>query len=132
MMRVYLSGPISTLVAGVSHEELKDRFGSLQLWLGRNYGNWEVVNPLQVAACETKDCNGSRRAKGEKVPMFYDHSWFCYLKHDLIEMLKCDAICFLPGYEDSPGAQLEKDVAFRVGLSPYYALLNDEEGWFIA
>lgn len=125
MIKVYLSGPISTIVPDVEHEELKERFNSLQKWLKRNFGHWQVVNPLTVGACEEMDCNGRPREN-------YEHSWFCYLKHDLRAMLLCDAICLLPGWELSPGAKLEQDVAFRVGLSPYYALLDDDKGWSIA
>jgi hypothetical protein len=126
-MKVYLSGPISTLIPDVEHEELKERFNSLQRWLRKNFGNWDVVNPLEVQACATLDCNGGQQGAGR-----YDHAWFCWLKYDLREMLLCDAICLLPGWELSQGAQLESDVAFRVGLSPYYALLDDDKGWSIA
>lgn len=125
MIKVYLSGPISTRVEGVTEEELKERFNSLERWLKRNFGHWQVVNPLKVDACESQDCNGRPRQD-------YVHSWFCYLKHDLRDMLLCDAICFLPAFQDSPGAMLEADVALRVGISPYYAELTDEGSWRIA
>lgn len=130
MMQVYLSGPINSLIPDVTHEELKERFNSLQRWLKKNFGHWEVLNPLDIGACEDEKCNGfqAHRVAGAK----YDHSWFCYLKYDLREMLLCDAICLLPGWDLSQGAQLEQEVAFRVGLSPYYAELTDEGSWRIA
>lgn len=135
MMKVYLSGPISTLIPDVDSEELKGRFRSLQFWLKRNFGHWEVVNPLEVEPGCGCICNGTQPAivgPDKQAPTGYDHSWFCWLKYDLREMLLCDAICLLPGWDLSQGAQLEQEVAFRVGLSPYYAELTDEGSWRIA
>lgn len=47
----------------------------------------------------------------------YEHTWQCYLRHDLVAMLsRCDRIIMLPRWELSPGARLEHQVAIACGL----------------
>jgi len=43
-------------------------------------------------------------------------TWEDYLRADLIELLRCDAIALLPGWQKSKGANLELHVAHRVGI----------------
>jgi hypothetical protein len=42
--------------------------------------------------------------------------WHEYLRRDLAELVKCDTIAMLPGYEKSKGARLEKHVAEELGM----------------
>ena len=42
--------------------------------------------------------------------------WQECLRQDLREMLDCDAIALMPGWEQSRGANLELHVAHRVGM----------------
>ena len=127
MESVYLSGPISSPIPGLTRGELKDRFWHLRKWLKRNYGNWSVINPVDTKP----ECDGKCLARGG-TDVDNEHTWECWLKWDLIEMLKCDSICLLPGGDQSRGALLEREVAQRVGMNVYFALLDDEEGWVIA
>jgi hypothetical protein len=85
----------------------------------RGHG-FDVVNPLDIGndrcfhgvdACHE---NTLRRLKGEDQGA--GHSWECYLRHDLIEVLQCDGVALLPGWHESPGARMEFDVASRVGI----------------
>ena len=48
-------------------------------------------------------------------------SWNGYLKTALRQLLTCDALVLLPGWETSRGANLERETALKVGL-PVYAL----------
>lgn len=43
-------------------------------------------------------------------------NWAGYLKRDLPYLLDCDGLFAMPGWEGSKGAQLEIDVAMRVGI----------------
>lgn len=42
--------------------------------------------------------------------------WEDYLKYDLIELCKCDAVAVLPDWHKSRGAQLEVHVAEALGM----------------
>lgn len=42
--------------------------------------------------------------------------WAWYMRKDLTELVKCEAIYLLPGWENSQGATLEKHVAERLGM----------------
>ncbi|AER47635.1 hydrolase [Mycobacterium phage DS6A] len=49
-----------------------------------------------------------------------DHPWDWYLRRDLAQLVKCARVVFLPGWRGSRGAQLEHDVAQRLGLELVY------------
>lgn len=120
-MKVYISGPIMALHLGEHPprdiiEMRKERFNRCAEWIRANRPGWEPVNPLEVQACEDRSC-----LDGEEDPHEDMHSWQCWLRYDLIEMLRCDGIVFLPGSDDSPGAQLERHVAESIGMRPYWA-----------
>lgn len=44
-------------------------------------------------------------------------SWEAYMRQALCQMLTCDTIALLPGWIDSRGANLERNVAQKVGLT---------------
>lgn len=44
------------------------------------------------------------------------HSWECYMKADLRELLTCDGVALLRGWEMSPGARIEFITATSVGI----------------
>ena len=52
------------------------------------------------------------------------HSWECYLKGDLRAMLQCDGVALLPAWHMSPGARLEVNTAYAVGMD-----VRPVEGW---
>lgn len=108
-MRVYVSGPISS-ETNVNRAERKARFNRCEAWIRANIPEWDIVNPTSLTACDSKWCG-----------IDDGHSWQCWLKYDLIALLECDAIAFLPEYEISKGAQLELLVAEAMGLKQYFA-----------
>lgn len=122
MIKVYLSGPINSKTKdGLTSEQHKQAFTDLAVWLKRQMGHWEVVNPCEVGTkCTKPDCGP-----------FDGHDWNCWLKADLKVMLDCDAICLLPSWEESAGALLESNVAQAVGMTPYFATPVGQNGWLI-
>ena len=51
-------------------------------------------------------------------------SWSACMRADIAELVKCDAIRLLPGWERSKGATLEHHIAERLGLQIF---LSHEE-----
>jgi hypothetical protein len=62
-----------------------------------------------------------------RIPLEFSHnhgrSWAEYMLEDLTELNKCDAICMLPCWEDSPGAKIEHD--FAVGAGKHVLIYED-------
>lgn len=109
MKRPYISGPLAG-AADMSREEKESRFTRAELAL-RSIG-YDPVNPLSVTGCQTQDCNGNAVYPNGS----YKHSWSCWLRFDLIEMLKsADGIAVLPRWEESEGSKLERHVALQLG-----------------
>lgn len=50
------------------------------------------------------------------LPHDHDRSWRSYMKEDLTELMKCDALYALHNWIDSPGASLEIALADRLGI----------------
>ena len=88
-MRLYLSGPMTGLP--------ENNFPTFHAEAARLRAlGYTVTNPAEI-----------------------DHpilGWQAFLRRDLIEMLSCDAVALLPGWEGSPGARLEIHVAHQVGM----------------
>jgi hypothetical protein len=57
-------------------------------------------------------------------PMLLDHnhdkSWQSYMKEDISEMMKCDAIYMLQGWKSSKGAKIEYELAKALGFTIYH------------
>jgi hypothetical protein len=51
-----------------------------------------------------------------ELPHLHERSWESYMKEDLIELLKCDAIYVLDNWIHSPGAKIEVNTALAVGI----------------
>jgi Domain of unknown function (DUF4406) len=49
-------------------------------------------------------------------------SWIHYMKLDIAELMACDAIYLLPGWEESRGARLEVHIARELG---YQVIIDD-------
>lgn len=43
-------------------------------------------------------------------------SWGGYMRQAIRQMLTCDAVALLPGWAESRGATVERDLAIRIGL----------------
>ena len=94
-MKIYLSGKIS----GTGLDYVRCLFDKVATTL-RALGH-EVVNPL---------CNGL----SEIAP------WEEHMAKDIIDLLQCEGIYMLQGWEDSQGARIEHAVAKEIGLKVMY------------
>lgn len=101
-LKLYISGPIK----GLPEAAALARFRAAE-WEIRAAGH-EPVNPFDCAA----ECGYSQECPGEGTDAHYDH----YLRGDLIEMLACDGVALLDGWEASRGARIEQTIAVQVGL----------------
>lgn len=106
-MKLYISGPISGLTAA----EARRNFSSAALLLGNR--GYLTLDPHDVGACSDYGCAGKSDAEQ---PDGWLHDWNCYLKYDLIDMLRCDGVAMLDGWEESRGARLEWNTAKELNI----------------
>lgn len=96
MIRVYLSGPISSL----SKEEYTENFERAERFYTTS--GFEVVNPVKI---------GEQLLARNK-----DASYEDFMMHDIAALRTCSHIALLPGWESSKGAKIELAEAERLGL----------------
>ena len=90
----YVAGKIT----GLPKSGVTDKFNTIANELtGKGY---QVVKPVSVA-------DGSR-------------SWEEGIRSDIKQMLECDEVHLLPDWQESRGAQLERDIAIRLGMQVVY------------
>lgn len=105
--RVYISGPMS----GIPNDN-RDVFMFVEgIIIGMN---GEPVNPARIPPRQ-HDGPCPPGPQGES-----PHAAPCHLRGDIAELVKCDHIIMLPGWENSAGARLELSVAVHCGLNVYY------------
>jgi hypothetical protein len=92
--KVYVAGKVT----GLPKDQVKDKFNKISKRL-MNLG-YHVVRPAAV----------------------YDDSkaWGESIKNDIRKMLDCDELHMLPDWQESRGAQLERDIALRLGMQVVY------------
>lgn len=94
---IYISGPISGI----------PDYNKQPFELAKNIlvdAGFKVVSPLD---CIPEKAN----------PLYVDH-----IKADIIGMLQCEAIAFLPGWLDSPGSKTELTIAKSLNMQCYLLL----------
>jgi len=90
----YVAGRITGLPIG----EVQQKFDTISRELsGKGY---QVVKPLAVT-----DVN---------------RDWDEVVRNDIKLMLECDEVHMLPDWQESRGAQLERDIALRLGMQVIY------------
>lgn len=52
-----------------------------------------------------------------ELPHEHGRTWSEYMREDLIEMLKCDAVYAMTNWRQSPGATIEIHTALSVGIN---------------
>ncbi|MBN3853814.1 DUF4406 domain-containing protein [Paraburkholderia sp. Ac-20340] len=94
-MRIYIAGPMTGI------PELNfPRFHAEAARL-RGLGH-DVINPAEI-----------NPAAGTE--------WAAAMRADIRELVTCEGICLLPGFEGSRGARLERHIALELGLEIMYA-----------
>lgn len=104
--KVYIAGPMRGYpeLNFPAFHDASDRF--------RRAG-WTVRNPVEIG----------REAFGPDSGAVSPSE---FLRADLVEVLRCDAIALLPGWEASTGARCEAAVALAIGLAFYDAVTMEE------
>ncbi|MNQ97696.1 Nucleoside 2-deoxyribosyltransferase [compost metagenome] len=89
-MRTYLAGPMT------GHPDLNFPLFLAEAKRLRSAG-YEVVNPAEINVDPSK-------------------GWKECMRADIAELVKCDAIAMMPGWQQSRGASLEHHIATQLGL----------------
>ena len=112
-MKVYISGPMS----GIPESNFP-AFHAAAASL-RSLGI-DVVNPAEINPGQPPADGAGKEA--------FDAFYNACLRADIREMMGCDAVALLPGWQHSKGANLELHVAHRVGMRIYalHELLLDQ------
>jgi hypothetical protein len=123
-VRIYISHPI----AGKTEEEkvASEREGA---WYAERMLNGSPVLPRQIQpACDQGYGDQSLDGCGipGKVLPNDSHSVQCYMRGDIIEMLTCDAILVMPGWQASAGCRDEVNVAAMCGLAIHFYTTSSE------
>lgn len=93
---VYIAGPMS----GLPDYNYPAFHAAAAIWRA---AGWTVMNPAENFA-------------GHQGLPYAD-----YIRKDLADLMTCEAIAFLPGWENSKGAKLERHVAEVLGMAIYDA-----------
>lgn len=99
-MKIYISGKIS----GTDLTETRARFAAAAKVTKRL--GYEPVNPLENGLSE-------------------HDSWEAHMLKDIIDLLQCNAIYMLQGWEDSKGARIEHYIATKIGMPIMYEIERD-------
>lgn len=79
----------------------------------------EVVNPLDILVEKCEDTEACSVAIG-------GHTWICWMRADIRELVDCQAIYALGGWQQSRGASIEVGLADSLGLPVYYEDLKND------
>jgi hypothetical protein len=66
---------------------------------------FEVVNPAELDAADASP-----------------KEWHEYLRRDIAQLVTCDAVCMLEGWERSKGARLERHIAIELGMQEVFLM----------
>lgn len=94
-MRVYISGPIS------GTDDFIQRFAEAERSL-KEAGYTDIFNPTDAERFKAQPPGST--------------TWEEYMGEDLRELVLCDTVYFLKGWQHSKGATLEHKVAEHLGL----------------
>lgn len=95
-MTVYISGPMT------GHKDLNFPAFIAAAFLLRDAG-YDVVNPTELNPDP-------------------DSSWSQCLRRDIVALMDCDSILMLPGWMDSRGACLERQIAMQLEMTVHYRI----------
>lgn len=96
-MKIYISGKIS----GTDLTETRKRFAAAAKVMKRI--GVEPINPLENGLSE-------------------HDSWEAHMLKDIIDLLQCNAIYMLQGWQDSKGARIEHYIATEIGIPIMYEI----------
>ena len=115
-MKLYIAGPIK---GKADKNESAFRLVERKL---QSLGYTTIV-PLDIPPHKHEgNCPGNTSEAGEG-----EHKSGCYMRNDIIAMLKCDGIILLDGWENFAGARIEFLTAQACGLEIKYQSDNFKE-----
>lgn len=106
--RVYISGPITGMDSGACSNSFDDAEKLL------TEAGFDALNPYRLMPADDCICGDDGTTDSSA------HSWSCYMKRDLREMLGCDAIFMLSGWSNSHGARLEMHIAASCDMEIFF------------
>lgn len=107
-MKIYIAGPMSS----VQDHNYPEFFRVAAELRALGHG---VVNPAET--------NGPTLEDALRDVLVNPMEWEDYMRVDLRSITRVDALCLLPGWQNSKGARLEVTVAKELGM-PLYVLLD--------
>lgn len=109
MTKIYVAGPMT----GYDQWNFPAFFEAERQLLKLGY---DVINPAHNDGTTLE-----LALESAGLPERPNHTWAWYMRRDLPHVLECDAVCVLPGWQESKGASLEVHVANAIGV-PIYVL----------
>lgn len=106
-MKIYISGKIGN---NIITAEIRDKFNEAAARI--EVCGHEAVNPVDIL---------HQNIGGTYCLVPVDDAYTRHLLYDLNLVATCDAILFLPDWEDSPGAKAEHAFAAAIGKEIYYS-----------
>ena len=87
---------------------------------GKMYGlpEEQVREKFEKAASQLQ--NQGYKVVSPASDMQQNLSWEDTMRHSIKSMLDCDEVHLLPCWQESRGAQLERDIAIRLGMNVVY------------
>lgn len=107
-MRVYVSHAIKG--------QLPERIALMEQWGAEWVTDVLGAEPLLPRTIAVLDHEGRPCPQVMEAGAGAEHDWSCYMRADIIEMLKCDAILMMPGWTKSKGATLELYICLQTGI----------------
>lgn len=89
-IKLYLCGPM-TGIQDFNHPRFHQAAFELRCW------GFEVFNPAE---------NG----------LPHDAPWATHMRVDIVQLMQCEAVAWLPAWDNSKGAQLELHIARELGM----------------
>lgn len=118
-VKVYVSGQIT----GLPEDVFLQNFEEATLLLQRH--GFSPVNPAEVTpGCEEKCESDKTFSNGN-----YQHTWQCYMKYDIMELLECDAIFAMENAVRSKGAMMEIQIAMALGMKVITSSNGEDLDW---
>jgi hypothetical protein len=120
-VKIYVSGPIAGRPE--ANRPMFEEYAHLVRMAGGDPVLPHDISPEHSGACPTDPLRG---ADG--------HSWSCHLRADIVQMLGCDGVVMMPGWERSHGARQEHNTAAACGMPIHYfmgdsGLAKDSQGY---
>lgn len=100
-MHLYVSGPMSNMPA-LNFPAFHEAAAALRA------AGYTVTNPAELDAQDA----------GKTL------TWEQYMRRDIVALMACDGVALLPGWTESRGANLETEIAGRLGMK-----LWGVDGW---